>query len=49
MKVNDIFTLLGSIVLLAMFTVVLTSKNTVGVAKTGFNGFIGALKAAMGR
>ena len=46
MNFDKFFSLLGSIVILAGVTVVLTSTQTVGVIKAGSGGFIGALKAA---
>lgn len=50
MKVDDIFTLLGSIVILAIVTtLVLPGRQTVGVVSAGGNTFVNALRAAMGR
>ena len=49
MNADKIFTVLGSVIILATVTVVLTSSGTVGVTKAGFGGFTGLLKTAMGR
>lgn len=49
MKPDDLFSLLGSIVLLAIVTtLVLPKRQTPGVIKAGGNAFIGSIKAAMG-
>ena len=48
MNADKLFTLLGSIVVLATVTVVLTSPKTSDVIKAGSGGFIGSLRAAMG-
>lgn len=49
MNLDKAFTVIGSIIVLAMLTTVLTAPNTVGVIKAGSGGFIGSLKAAMGK
>jgi hypothetical protein len=49
MNADKFFTILGSIVVLATVTVVLSSPNTSKVIGTGFSGFSGALRTAMGR
>ncbi len=49
MKVDDIFSLLGSIVILAIITtLVLPGRQTTSVIQAGSQGFIGAIKAGMG-
>lgn len=49
MNADKIFSILGSIIVLAVISTVLTSKNTTGILSTGFSGFTGLLKAAEGR
>lgn len=49
MNADKFFTLLGSIVILATVTAVLSSKNTSGIITSGFGGFSNALRAASGR
>lgn len=49
MKPDDIFSLLGSIVILAIVTtLVLPGRQTASVAAAGGNAFIGSIRAAMG-
>lgn len=49
MKPDDLFTLLGSIVLLAIITtLVLPGRQTVGVVTAGGNAFVNSIRAAMG-
>jgi len=49
MKVNSFFELLGSIVVLAMLTDVVTSKNTAGIVTSSGNAFAHVLKSAQGK
>jgi len=50
MKPDDIFTLLGSIVLLAIVTtLVLPNRQTAKVVGAGGNAFVNSIRAAMGR
>ena len=49
MNVDKVFSIAASIIVLATVTVVLTSKNTVGVTTGIFSGFTNTLKTAMGR
>ena len=49
MKADSVFTLLGSIVVLAIVTtLVLPGRQTAGVATAGGNAFANAIRAAMG-
>ena len=49
MKVNSFFELLGSIVVLAMLTDVVTSKNTASIVTSSGNAFSHVLKSAQGK
>ena len=48
MNADKLFTLLGSIVVLAVVASVLSSKNTVGIIGGLSSGFTNSLKAAKG-
>lgn len=49
MTLDRVFNLLGLIVILAIITTLVANRNTIGVVRAASNGFIGSLKAAMGR
>jgi hypothetical protein len=49
MKVNSFFELLGSIVVLAMLTDVVTSKNSASIVTSTGNAFSNILKSAQGK
>jgi hypothetical protein len=49
MKVNSFFELLGSIVVLAMITDVVTSKNTAKIVTSSGGAFANVLKSAQGK
>lgn len=49
MKVNSFFELLGSIVVLAMITDVVSSKNTASIVTNSGNAFANVLKSAQGK
>lgn len=49
MKVNSFFELLGSVVVLAMLTDVVTSKNTASIVTSGGNAFSNILRSAQGK
>lgn len=49
MNADKFFTILGSIIVLATVTVVLSAPNTSKVVGAGFSGFTGSLRAAMGK
>jgi hypothetical protein len=46
---DRIFNLLGLIVILAIITTLVAHRNTIGVVQAASGGFIGSLRAAMGR
>lgn len=49
MKPDDIFSILGSIVVLAIVTtLVLPKRETAPILTAGFNGFAQSIRAAMG-
>ena len=49
MNLDKVFSIIGSIIVLAVISTVLSSKNTTGILGTLFSGFTGTLKAAEGR
>lgn len=49
MKVNNIFDVLGLIVVLAIVTDIVTSKNTAGIISSSGNAFGGVLRSAQGK
>ena len=49
MKVNNIFDVLGLIVILAITTDIVTGKNTAKVITSSANGFSSVLKSAQGK
>ena len=49
MNLDKVFSIIGSIIVLAVISTVLASKNTTGILGTLFNGFTTTLKAAEGR
>lgn len=49
MKVDNIFNLLGAIVVLAIVTDVVTSKNSASLVTSGGNAFSGMINSALGK
>lgn len=49
MKVNSFTDVLGGVVLVALVTTVVTSKNTAGQVSAAANGFANILAAALGK
>ena len=49
MKVNSFFELMGAVVLLAIVTDVVTSKNTASIVTQSGNAFSNILKSAQGK
>jgi hypothetical protein len=49
MKVNNFFDVLGLIVVLAIVTDIVTSRNTAGIISSAGSAFGGTLRAAQGK
>lgn len=49
MKANNVFDIFGGIVLVAMATTLVTSRNTAQIVTAGGNAFSKILSAAMGK
>lgn len=49
MKADDIFDVLGGVVLVALATTIVTSRYTAGQITAAANGFGGVLAAALGK
>lgn len=49
MKVDDFFDVLGGIVLVALVTTVVTSRNTAGQITAAANGFSNVIASALGK
>jgi hypothetical protein len=49
MKANSIFDVMGGIVLVALVTTIVTSRNTAGQITAAGNAFSGSLSAALGK
>jgi len=49
MNLDKIFSIVGSIIILAVISTVLASKNSVGLLSGLFSGFTSTLKVAEGR
>lgn len=49
MKADDIFDVAGGIVLVALATTLVTSRNTAGIVSAIGNAFSGAISSALGK
>lgn len=49
MKADDIFDVLGGIVLVALATTLVSSRNTAGIVTSLGNAFSGSIKSALGK
>lgn len=49
MKADDLFDVLGGIVLVALVTTIVTSRNTAGQITAAGNAFSGSIAAALGK
>ena len=49
MNLDKVFSVVGSIIVLAIISTVIASGNTKGILSTFFTGFTGLLKTAEGR
>lgn len=49
MKADDIFDVMGGIVLVALATTLVTSRNTAGIVTSLGNAFGGSIRAALGK
>lgn len=49
MKTDNIFDILGLVVILAIITDIVTSKNTAGIVTSGGNAFSNIINSALGK
>lgn len=49
MRTDTIFDVMGGIVLVALCTSLVTSKNTASIVSAGGNAFAGSIRAALGK